>query len=244
MALGSSPLARGLPAISETLAELAGIIPARAGFTPHVWPAPWPGWDHPRSRGVYTWPAANARMEPGSSPLARGLPRERAYRRDPHRIIPARAGFTTPTTPAPRPTGDHPRSRGVYRHWACEPQLGRGSSPLARGLQTDLGLVGELAGIIPARAGFTRRRDQGSVGRSDHPRSRGVYDPLTAYDCHEAGSSPLARGLPPAHRCAREDSGIIPARAGFTTSERKTTMKTTDHPRSRGVYVQTRCGTA
>ena len=50
---GSSPLARGLPVLRRVLDRRSGIIPARAGFTPHgPTPVCVPG-DHPRSRGVY-----------------------------------------------------------------------------------------------------------------------------------------------------------------------------------------------
>ena len=52
------------------------------------------------------------------------------------------------------------------------------------------------------------------------------------------GSSPLARGLrnlpPDTRQCGR----IIPARAGFTHIAAPRSMKTRDHPRSRGVYVR------
>ena len=51
-----------------------------------------------------------------------------------------------------------------------------------------------------------------------------------------AGSSPLARGLPSQELTVAPKSGIIPARAGFTSRifVRRRRMK--DHPRSRGVY--------
>ena len=51
-----------------------------------------------------------------------------------------------------------------------------------------------------------------------------------------AGSSPLARGLPPPH-CGRGSRGrIIPARAGFTSRCPRSKTSRRDHPRSRGVY--------
>ena len=71
---------------------------------------------------------------------------------------------------------------------------------------------------------------------SDHPRSRGVYC-LLAVSAHGAsGSSPLARGLPGPDPPGRRQHGIIPARAGFTTSQFLGRLSHTDHPRSRGVY--------
>ena len=90
--------------------------------------------------------------------------------------------------------------------------------------------------IIPARAGFTLNGPGREDRRGDHPRSRGVYISSSRPVWATWGSSPLARGLRPAHRCAREDSGIIPARAGFTTSSTTRSVRTWDHPRSRGVY--------
>ena len=111
-----------------------------------------------------------------------------------------------------------------------------GSSPLARGLLPRSGQYHFRHGIIPARAGFTRRPPSSAASQRDHPRSRGVYSvwPTPSRSC--AGSSPLARGLhlhahgPPAHEW------IIPARAGFTTSAGGPAPRRRDHPRSRGVY--------
>ena len=50
-------------------------------------------------------------------------------------------------------------------------------------------------GIIPARAGFTNAGAHCGVGRTDHPRSRGVYRLRTKMREIMPGSSPLARGL-------------------------------------------------
>ena len=54
--------------------------------------------------------------------------------------------------------------------------------------------------------------------------------------CLMAGSSPLARGLPDRGKSRGNVSGIIPARAGFTATLPSAATKSTDHPRSRGVY--------
>ena len=50
------------------------------------------------------------------------------------------------------------------------------------------------------------------------------------------GSSPLARGLRRNGGEPRHISGIIPARAGFTTTDDRNPPGGADHPRSRGVY--------
>ena len=215
---GSSPLARGLPFPGALPGVEAGIIPARAGFTspPSTWT---PGSsDHPRSRGVYSRWRCPWDLLGGSSPLARGLLAPRARQR-------------------PR-RGDHPRSRGVYLRRSLRGLLTYGSSPLARGLRHGDPGHGPLRWIIPARAGFTPWRRCGRVRCSDHPRSRGVYDPLAqpgrigagqdhprsrgvyrtrhSFRCSFRGSSPLARGLPDDHGLDHLPDGIIPARAGFT----------------------------
>ena len=154
--LGSSPLARGLRACHASHHHQYGIIPARAGFTA-IQNTPLSGSrDHPRSRGVYSSPSKSGRVSGGSSPLARGLPQHRGRDcRDP-RIIPARAGFTVVCVMNGGACWDHPRSRGVYLNHIRVRSLGHGSSPLARGLHNNIVIVASAAGIIPARAGFTR----------------------------------------------------------------------------------------
>ena len=254
---GSSPLARGLPGVAPAWYPAAGIIPARAGFTP-VPEGLRPGLeDHPRSRGVYAMTIWTAAMMPGSSPLARGLLRDRIENRFDRRIIPARAGFTVSAPMIGIIVEDHPRSRGVYSPVRRGPGARLGSSPLARGLPTAPSLgervdsdhprsrgvyhVDDRArqigrGIIPARAGFTPIRRPGWSGRPDHPRSRGVYGTARCGSRAASGSSPLARGLLPLHLGADDVGRIIPARAGFTRTTRSTGGPRPDHPRSRGVY--------
>ena len=92
-------------------------------------------------------------------------------------IIPARAGFTLALAASAKFIEDHPRSRGVYDMlWIGEVEF-EGSSPLARGLPYVAGGGGWLAGIIPARAGFTDLGTGLGHHDTDHPRSRGVYFP-------------------------------------------------------------------
>ena len=195
-AAGSSPLARGLPVRMRIFPSPYGIIPARAGFTrPRTAGRPQRG-DHPRSRGVYSQSASSNSEETGSSPLARGLRPNRRCKGPRTGIIPARAGFTPTASRWSCSTRDHPRSRGVYCAEDSQDCDGAGSSPLARGLRAGRPRDARAAGIIPARAGFTRCRSLSESPRSDHPRSRGVYGQPRRRGRPEAGSSPLARGLP------------------------------------------------
>ena len=202
------------------------------------------------------------RVEPGSSPLARGLRGYHTVNLNHRRIIPARAGFTRMTSRALAWGWDHPRSRGVYLLKYEAPRTPIGSSPLARGLHRSEAVYVGRRGIIPARAGFTvmalaavvlavdHPRSRGVYAGDhlrlaahfpDHPRSRGVYADSASSDTGHSGSSPLARGLRPHSRRRPGSPGIIPARAGFTRGGLLAGRPPRDHPRSRGVYLP-RCG--
>ena len=153
--MGSSPLARGLRRGGRRQRSCMRIIPARAGFTlPGRHHRAVPS-DHPRSRGVYRTAALRAGLRPGSSPLARGLPRLLHVGGDRPGIIPARAGFTRHDMRSPHPAADHPRSRGVYDGCGHSGVPSGGSSPLARGLRVPKAAAILVLRIIPARAGFT-----------------------------------------------------------------------------------------
>ena len=93
-AVGSSPLARGLLAITSTP------IFARS--------------DHPRSRGVYASDLSTGDIIEGSSPLARGLHLLPPLEGRRVGIIPARAGFTAErAVDGQRPGGSSPLARGL-----------------------------------------------------------------------------------------------------------------------------------
>ena len=111
---------------------------------------------------------------------------------------------------------DHPRSRGVYAADFAVKMVSAGSSPLARGLHH----------VFDLRHGHC----------VDHPRSRGVYSGTEDKETSLLGSSPLARGLLRRLVYAVPVDGIIPARAGFTSSRSLAARLFSDHPRSRGVY--------
>ena len=173
--MGSSPLARGLPAWTPRQRPMSRIIPARAGFTGTARARYRFRADHPRSRGVYRSSAAASTPGSGSSPLARGLLGRIELVRDLLGIIPARAGFTVDGWALTLCLWDHPRSRGVYAATSKSVMIDSGSSPLARGLLRCQRRALLRHGIIPARAGFTGRPASHRLTETDHPRSRGVY---------------------------------------------------------------------
>ena len=236
VAPGSSPLARGLRRAQVPAGPMGGIIPARAGFTTRFLVLRTWLWDHPRSRGVYCAPLLGISKRSGSSPLARGLPVRPLEAVTGQGIIPARAGFTRGPGRWRHRAQDHPRSRGVYPRRRPVGRLRRGSSPLARGLLTQLSQQNASARIIPARAGFTGCEIWAVKMKEDHPRSRGVYKSVGWFMAFAVGSSPLARGLPSGSSSCETAGRIIPARAGFTCDHPADRNRGRDHPRSRGVY--------
>mgnify|MGYP000905078806 CR=1 FL=1 len=176
-------------------------------------------------------------MLSGSSPLARGL-RNCAYASSTaFGIIPARAGFTEVSSRNCGIIRDHPRSRGVYAKADKAENRFVGSSPLARGLPVIADLDEMHWRIIPARAGFTHPLFKNRKWILDHPRSRGVYPSPIVDEPARSGSSPLARGLQQPLTLSQVRNRIIPARAGFTQQHSTSFSPRSDHPRSRGVYV-------
>ena len=234
---GSSPLARGAHLLT-TLGGLHGrLIPARAGSTRGSTSSPVGRRAHPRSRGEHEQIHKRIGQVQGSSPLARGARRVE----HPHRVgcglIPARAGSTADGRHLGRGERAHPRSRGEHEVHFDAGGVYNGSSPLARGAQP--GLRGELLRLrlIPARAGSTWAGSPRSTGSRAHPRSRGEHKAAAASGREVHGSSPLARG---AHRgvvLALVGAGLIPARAGSTTSTRRRPSTPRAHPRSRGEHL-------
>ena len=217
---GSSPHTRGLPAGPGAQVPPVGIIPAHAGFTRRGGVLVTGPGDHPRTRGVYIGMYITIFRFVGSSPHTRGLPQHLRARHHRTGIIPAHAGFTTPSSrPAPS-SPDHPRTRGVYLHWPFSLTAPWGSSPHTRGLLHTQGRQRAGQRIIPAHAGFTVTRCTTRLVTGDHPRTRGVYSDTWSY-------------------CAFTD-WIIPAHAGFTPLPPTTSTTTRDHPRTRGVYIQLR----
>ena len=253
---GSSPHARGLRDQYAEREEHGRIIPARAGFTYRAGCVEVRGEDHPRTRGVYWGGPTGNRGAAGSSPHARGLPREVTQEVMPGRIIPARAGFTCYDGSRKGENRDHPRTRGVYQQFPRRPRGWIGSSPHARGLRRVTPLPPRGVRIIPARAGFTSRHWTPTGRRPDHPRTRGVYlvtlgtweprsgsspharglQQVRAAEDNDRGSSPHARGLPQTQAVLEHGRRIIPARAGFTPHQNRTGRQKRDHPRTRGVY--------
>ena len=141
-----------------------------------------------------------------------------------------------------RPGKDHPRSRGVYSTWVCTTGSIRWIIPARAGFTPpDTCAWASTCGSSPLARGLPAHLQAAADWAVDHPRSRGVYSSPTPPSSSISGSSPLARGLHAELDAESAAWGIIPARAGFTTSTEQDSAAVGDHPRSRGVYCMPVC---
>ena len=115
-----------------------------------------------------------------------------------------------------------------------------GSSPLARGTLEAIDPQLIARGLIPARAGNTRRSARTRSCIWAHPRSRGEHIPDVTPPARVEGSSPLARGTLDNFAGNCLVAGLIPARAGNTPVTARAVQPKRAHPRSRGEHVPLR----
>ena len=127
--------------------------------------------------------------------------------------------------------------RGEHDDLAWSPEKPRGSSPHARGAQTQKAVPLRSIRIIPACAGSTESHPLRYREAWDHPRMRGEHNQTRQKVVMSVGSSPHARGalLPADAHLPRE--GIIPACAGSTAKRRQPGGGAGDHPRMRGEHT-------
>ena len=237
MTVGSSPLVRGQPVIFPPLSVRARIIPARAGPTPFAISVASSVADHPRSCGANLMFSSAFFISSGSSPLVRGQPSSMIPTKSYARIIPARAGPTVMAYPFLKAETDHPRSCGANELTSSSIWRSAGSSPLVRGQPHHRTCETDTIGIIPARAGPTRRWPCVHASHTDHPRSCGANRRWMACWPLQCGSSPLVRGQRGLEPSKATHCRIIPARAGPTYQKTDVQTRYQDHPRSCGANL-------
>ena len=213
---GSSPLTRGKPCARIAIASMSGLIPAHAGKTNGETRNRRRAWAHPRSRGENHDLGDRIQTMRGSSPLTRGKHRARGPRRRRTGLIPAHAGKTSRSTPAPGTGRAHPRSRGENAGGQTDSGSSLGSSPLTRGKRARLAHARPLGRLIPAHAGKTRESLPQPRRARAHPRSRGENERSRPLTRAGPGSSPLTRGKLELRESLCSAAGLIPAHAGKT----------------------------
>ncbi len=211
---GSSPRGRGPRRVRDVRVDRAGLIPARAGTT-----IEWCGqasavWAHPRAGGDHRQVPRETPPFRGSSPRGRG-PRHRLILSDARQQAHPRAG------------GDHVRQQ-------AGPFATTGSSPRGRGPPRRAPHVRGRPGLIPARAGTTRRERPQLALTWAHPRAGGDHWWSRPPDGHLRGSSPRGRGPLGGDGPAVDAGRLIPARAGTTEPGRGFRTGRRAHPRAGG----------
>ena len=154
---GSSPRGRGAQGLHRHTGEPRRLIPARAGSTLSRLAASRPLQAHPRAGGEHHSTHVRRPMEVGSSPRGRGARRVRPLRPGCRGLIPARAGSTASLDRLDGAMEAHPRAGGEHLVNADDVVTRPGSSPRGRGALPPWPGAGPHRGLIPARAGSTRR---------------------------------------------------------------------------------------
>ena len=115
-----------------------------------------------------------------------------------------------------------------------------GSSPPVRGahVAANRNLTG--AGLIPARAGSTSPLPGSSAGSGAHPRPCGEHHCTMRASSTSRGSSPPVRGALVGWDIICSSLGLIPARAGSTSSCSFCSRSAWAHPRPCGEHIPTR----
>ena len=194
---GSSPRVRGKPLLHGVAALADGLIPARAGKTSPGAAAACAGWAHPRACGENEVAGRGGEVPCGSSPRVRGKHAQEGALVVPRRLIPARAGKTSPPGCSSRHTPAHPRACG--ENGDCLPGCGPvgGSSPRVRGKPARADVVVAVPRLIPARAGKTPTVLPRARTLWAHPRACGENITAALDIISGVGSSPRVRGKRP-----------------------------------------------
>ena len=231
---GSSPRGRGKHALTTDRTKWAGLIPARAGKTPHGPTSGRYSGAHPRAGGENGPPDRGGPSPAGSSPRGRGKRQGLGVRRANGGLIPARAGKTSGPWRSSCQWWAHPRAGGENPTFAAKSPKCAGSSPRGRGKPCAYTATWTFKRLIPARAGktpvgfFCR-----SVGAA-HPRAGGENEFDTETNAHAWGSSPRGRGKLMTAQTESQPRGLIPARAGKTVRVRLRNDGPPAHPRAGG----------
>ena len=231
---GSSPRVRGKRTSSPRCGIGGRIIPARAGQTRCLVSERQVSPDHPRACGANAVGCPRCRGVRGSSPRVRGKPHGLAIPGVQVRIIPARAGQTSPPIMVYGWPTDHPRACGANYCSARLKSRAHGSSPRVRGKPDRVVRVPDVGRIIPARAGQTMRHRPPNHEHADHPRACGANKAWDGTSAPPDGSSPRVRGKLCDVLGEHARGRIIPARAGQTGACQTSTVAGSDHPRACG----------
>ena len=231
---GLSPRVRGKPQPARCLAQRRWSIPACAGETPALPPAPIPPAVYPRVCGGNFGLGVGSVQRGGLSPRVRGKLTGGGERDEGRGSIPACAGETVSAGWRRRRGQVYPRVCGGNHHSSCAALPRQGLSPRVRGKHRCLRPLSRRPRSIPACAGETQPSTGARKAARVYPRVCGGNRRTSSTTAPDSGLSPRVRGK---HRRRRETAGgrgSIPACAGETSS-------TSGVPRREPVYPRV-CG--
>ena len=231
---GSSPRVRGKRGGADGVLTVCGLIPARAGKTHERYAGAHSSGAHPRACGENKIKGLKPDIQVGSSPRVRGKRHRGCVGWSIIRLIPARAGKTRSTRLWRLSRRAHPRACGENRPAPSRPGAFEGSSPRVRGKRGPVSATDSHARLIPARAGKTSTSSTPAGTPRAHPRACGENVEPIAYATGGQGSSPRVRGKHPLAPLLAGVHGLIPARAGKTTSSPPPPRARRAHPRACG----------
>lgn len=211
-----------------------GITPRWAGCHPHAYRITISRTTHPRMGGENGTLAVQDLSATDSSPRGRGKLGIASQSIFWTRLIPARAGKTTRHALLDSRPRAHPRAGGENQLSKRRKPQAQGSSPRGRGKLQSFCVGMACPGLIPARAGKTAAETRPCPLTWAHPRAGGEneFGGLGVDGC--LGSSPRGRGKHGAVTVRLNLTGLIPARAGKTTTRRGRCDRTSAHPRAGG----------
>ena len=237
---GSSPRVRGKLISFSASCGVCGLIPARAGKTLGLTQGQITRRAHPRACGENGRIGVPVSLASGSSPRVRGKRTSTVSPSLTTGLIPARAGKTRSVCAAARRERAHPRACGENVASASEWGGTTGSSPRVRGKPHRAVLHRHDARLIPARAGKTVHEVGRDPGPRAHPRACGENDGGIVGSVLGWGSSPRVRGKREVDEPGRPGGGLIPARAGKTSSPSVGSPEPSAHPRACGENLMRR----
>ena len=174
---------------------------------------------HPRACGENRSRSSRSPITRGSSPRMRGKLIESCLCGGRGRLIPAHAGKTLMSRAAVAVGSAHPRACGENTFSTAASGVRTGSSPRMRGKRVSKLSKLFSKGLIPAHAGKTSARRQGSAPPWAHPRACGENFSGLMKITSSTGSSPRMRGKPHGSKASRYELGLIPAHAGKTLND-------------------------
>ena len=236
--VGSSPRVRGKRFHGLVHERQGRLIPARAGKTAGGRCTRACGGAHPRACGENMSASFAFAASLGSSPRVRGKRSKPDGLPGPLRLIPARAGKTSPSASPMTAARAHPRACGENSIEETTGALAAGSSPRVRGKPPVR--IGELLAdrLIPARAGKTGIDWHGAEVHWAHPRACGENTGAGIRDFGLTGSSPRVRGKRWGRGFRGVGAWLIPARAGKTPIPAPAHRAPPAHPRACGENVE------